>query len=109
MYRDRARADNRYGDEAVTWVSAAITAFGPENVRSTVLNQVGLASAYFLAGARDLAIEAGRTAQQQAAGLSSPRVHERIANLRRDAAAHMTIPDVADFVRNLPRPAQVNG
>ncbi len=105
VYRDRARADRRHGGDAVRWVSDAIEAFGPQNVRSTVLNQIGLASAYFLADAPDLALQAGNTARQQAATLTSPRVIERIANLRRDAAQHLHLPEVADFVRTLPRPA----
>lgn len=107
VYRDWARADPRRGDDAVRWVTEAIAAFGPQNVRSTVLNQVGLASAYFLADAPDLALQAGHTARQQATALTSPRVVERIANLRRDAARHMHLPDVADFVRTLPQPATV--
>jgi hypothetical protein len=104
VYRDWARADRRRGGEAVRWVNDAIQAFGPQNARSTVLNQVGLASAYFLADAPELALEAGNTARRQAATLTSPRVIERIANLQRDAAQHMHLPDVADFVRSLPRP-----
>ncbi len=107
VYRDWARADRRRGDDAVRWVADAIDAFGPQNVRSTVLNQVGLASAYFLADAPDLALQAGTTARRQATALTSPRVIERIANLRRDAARHLHLPDVADFVRTLPQPATV--
>lgn len=105
VYRDWARADRQRGSDAVRWVTEAIDAFGPQNMRSTVLNQVGLASAYFLADAPDLALHAGNTARRQAATLTSPRVIERIANLRRDAAQHMHLPQVADFVRTLPRPA----
>lgn len=104
VYRDRARADRRRGGEAVRWVNDAIQAFGPQNARSTVLNQVGLASAYFLADAPELALEAGNIARRQAATLTSPRVIERIANLHRDAAQHMHLPDVAEFVQSLPRP-----
>ncbi|WP_121400954.1 hypothetical protein [Micromonospora sp. M71_S20] len=89
------------------WVTDAINAFGPQNTRSTVLNQVGLASAYFLADAPDLAMHAGNTAQKQAETLTSPRVIERIANLRRDATQHMHLPEVADFIRALPRPTSV--
>ncbi|MET7397362.1 hypothetical protein ABZS66_28140 [Dactylosporangium sp. NPDC005572] len=104
VYRDWARADPRKGGDAVLWVTDAINAFGPQNTRSTVLNQVGLASAYFLADAPDLALQAGTTAQRQAATLTSPRVKERIANLRRDAVRHMHLPEVAAFVRALPQP-----
>jgi transcriptional regulator with XRE-family HTH domain len=105
VYRDWARADRRRGDDAVRWVTEAIDAFGPQNIRSTVLNQIGLASAYFLADAPDLALQAGKIAQREAATLTSPRVIERIANLRRDASQHLHLPEVAEFVRTLPRPA----
>uniref|UniRef100_UPI001BCDABE1 XRE family transcriptional regulator n=1 Tax=Rhizomonospora bruguierae TaxID=1581705 RepID=UPI001BCDABE1 len=107
VYRDWARTDRRRGGDAVRWVTEAINAFGPQNTRSTVLNQVGLASAYFLADAPDLALQAGDTAQRQAETLTSPRVIERIANLRRDATQHMHLPEVADFIRTLPRPTPV--
>jgi hypothetical protein len=107
VYRDWARADRRRGGDAVRWVTDAINAFGPQNARSAVLNQVGLASAYFLADAPDLALQAGNTARQQAETLTSPRVIERIANLRRDATQHIHLPEVADFVRALPRLASV--
>ncbi|WP_442875230.1 hypothetical protein [Actinoplanes sp. NBC_00393] len=102
VYRDFARADRRYGDDAVRWVDDAIASFDPENVRSSVLNQVGLCSAYFLAGAPELAVQAGRAAQQLATELTSQRVVERIANLRRDAADHLDRPDVVEFLHDLP-------
>lgn len=102
VYRDWARADPRHGVEAVRWVTDAIDAFGPQSIRSTVLNQVGLASAYFLADAPDLALQAGNAARQQAQTLTSPRVIERIANLRRDTKRHMHLSEVAGFVRSLP-------
>jgi hypothetical protein len=105
VYRDWARADRQRGDDAVRWVTDAIDEFDPQNTRSTVLNQIGLASAYFLADAPGLALQAGNTARRQAATLTSPRVMERIANLRRDAAQHLHLPEVADFVQTLPRPA----
>jgi hypothetical protein len=108
VYRDWARADRRRGNDAVRWVIDAIDSFDPQNIRSTVLNQVGLASAYFLADAPDLALQAGNTAQRQAATLTSPRVIERIANLRRDAAQHIHLPEVAEFVQTLPRPSLVS-
>lgn len=102
VYRDLARADRKHGDEAVRWVAEAITSFGPQNVRSTVLNQVGLCSAYFLAGAPDLALRAGHTAQRLAATVTSKRVVDRLANLRRDATDHLHRSDVADFIHSLP-------
>jgi hypothetical protein len=104
VFRDMARADRRRGDEAVRWVAEAITSFGSQNLRSTVLNQVGLCSAFFLAGAPDLALQAGHAAQQLASAVTSKRVVERLANVRRDATDHLHRSDVADFIQSLPRP-----
>ncbi|MBB4752489.1 hypothetical protein [Actinoplanes lobatus] len=89
VYRDFARSDRRHGSETVHWVDEAITSFEPDNVRSSALNLVGLASAYFLAGAPELALEAGRKAQRLAPTLTSRRIVDRIANLRRDATDHL--------------------
>ncbi len=105
VYRDMARSDERHGDAAVTWVTDAISEFGPQNVRSTVLNQIGLCSAYFLAGAPGEAIREGRRAQRQAEGLTSPRVRDRLANLRRDGRRFAGNPEVKTFLDGLPRPA----
>nr|WP_141714207.1 hypothetical protein [Micromonospora inyonensis] len=49
VYPDLAR----HADRAMEWTQAAIGAFGPQNVRSTVLNTVGLCSALALAGESD--------------------------------------------------------
>ncbi|MFC7279625.1 hypothetical protein ACFQS1_37160 [Paractinoplanes rhizophilus] len=102
VYRDMARAERRHGDDAVRWVAEAISSFGTQNVRSTLLNQVGLCSAYFLADAPDLALQAGHAAQELANTVTSKRVVERLANLRRDAADHLHHSDVADFIHSLP-------
>jgi hypothetical protein len=105
VYRDMARVDRRHGDDAVHWVAEAITSFGTQNVRSTLLNQVGLCSAYFLADAPDLALQAGHAAQKLAITVTSKRVVERLANLRRDATNHLHRSDVADFIHSLPTAA----
>jgi hypothetical protein len=104
IYRDWARHDARRGPEAVLWVTEAIKAFDAASGRSTVLNQVGLASALFLADDPDGALLAGHRAQNAATGISSPRLAERLWNLRRDARLYMGRSDVADFINGLPRP-----
>jgi hypothetical protein len=90
VYRDLARAhraaqrpqvptsDPGYGAEAVRWVRAALAEFGAGNVRSIVLNKVGLCSALLLADAPDLALEAGRELLADAGKVSSRRVGERV-------------------------------
>lgn len=102
VYRDLARTDpRRHGETAVQWVTDAIAAFGPQNVRSTVLNEVGLCSAWSLAGQPDQALAVGRVVIERAAQLTSARVSERIRNLSRDLAPHSDRSDVADFSRHL--------
>jgi transcriptional regulator with XRE-family HTH domain len=102
VYRDLARDDPRYGGEAVTWVRQAIAGFGPTNVRSTVLNEVGLCSALFLADEPEEALAVGQRVLDQAGQVSSQRVQDRIVNLRRDLGRHAGLPEVADFAHRLP-------
>jgi hypothetical protein len=105
VYRDLARADNRYGRPAVQWVSSAIAAFGPQHIRSLILNEVGLCSALLLAGEPEEALNVGRRVQDRATRVSSQRVVDRIANLRRDLSRHRGTPEIDEFVRTLPHPA----
>lgn len=101
VHRDLARANERHGKAAVRWVSEAIAAFGPQNVRSTVLNEVGLCSGLFLAGEPQEAVTVGTRAIQHSNQLTSQRVHDRIRNLRRDMHRYATDPQVAEFSRAL--------
>lgn len=105
VYRDLARDDPRHGAQAVTWVRQAVAGFGPTNVRSTVLNEVGLCSALFLADEPEEALTVGERVLGQAAQVSSQRVRDRIVNLRRDLDRHARLPEVADFSRRLPATA----
>src|SRR5262249_18287668 len=84
VYRDLARTDQRHADTAAEGATAAIDAFGPANVRSTVLNEVGLCSALLLAGEPDQAINIGTRAITRGQQLTSRRVLDRIRNVRRD-------------------------
>ncbi|WP_415858550.1 XRE family transcriptional regulator [Micromonospora rifamycinica] len=101
VYRDRARQDSRHAPEAVRWVEAAIASFGTANVRSTVLNEVGLCSALFLADEPERAVAVGARVMEQARGISSRRVLDRVVNLRRDLVRHRELPEVAAFERAL--------
>ncbi|GIJ79240.1 hypothetical protein SAMN05443287_11082 [Micromonospora phaseoli] len=101
VYRDKARQDKKHGSAAVRYVADAIDAFGPGNVRSSVLNEVGLCSALFLADEPEQALDVGRRVLRQTQGISSARVIDRVANLRRDLARHRELPEVAMFARDL--------
>ncbi|MGC4761389.1 helix-turn-helix domain-containing protein [Micromonospora sp. DT46] len=97
VHRDKAREDRRHAPEAVRWVQNAIAAFGPANVRSTVLNEVGLCSALFLADEPERALAVGARVVELARTMSSKRVIDRVVNLRRDLAQHRGLPQVAEF------------
>jgi hypothetical protein len=101
VYRDLARDEPTYGVEAVSWVRQAIDAFGPANVRSTVLNEVGLCSALFLADEPEEGLTARERMLTQAGQVSSRRVTDRIINLQRDLTRHVGLPAVAEFSRQL--------
>ncbi|WP_223884460.1 XRE family transcriptional regulator [Micromonospora craniellae] len=101
VYRDKARQDKKHGAAAVRFVSDAVTAFGPGNVRSSVLNEVGLCSALFLADEPEQALAVGRRMLQQAQSMSSVRVIDRVHNLRRDMGRHRELPEVAAFAQDV--------
>ncbi|MGC5020365.1 XRE family transcriptional regulator [Micromonospora sp. DT47] len=101
VYRDLARADRTFAPDAVRWVREAVAAFGPQNVRSTVLNEVGLCSALFLADEPRQAMAIGGRVIRHAGKLTSRRTVDRVRNLRRDLVKHRSIPEVDDFARTL--------
>ncbi|WFE44759.1 XRE family transcriptional regulator [Verrucosispora sp. WMMD1129] len=101
VYRDKARQDKKHGSAAVRFVTDAIDAFGPGNVRSSLLNEVGLCSALFLADEPEQALTVGRRVLFNAESVSSARVIDRVNNLRRDLTRHHGLPDVAAFAQDL--------
>ncbi|WP_091107562.1 helix-turn-helix domain-containing protein [Micromonospora citrea] len=101
VYRDFARAERKYAPDAVRWVQEAVAAFGQQNVRSTVLNEVGLCSALFLADDPRQAIVVGRRVMSRAGALTSRRTVDRVRNLGRDLTAHRMNSEVAGFAREL--------
>jgi hypothetical protein len=102
-YRELAHLENgnRHGVAAVGWYTDAIAAFGPQQARSTVLNEVGLCSALFLADQPDRAVAVGERAVSHARHLTSRRIFDRIVNLRHDLTRHLARPDVAEFARKI--------
>ncbi|WP_405092617.1 XRE family transcriptional regulator [Micromonospora sp. NBC_01392] len=97
VYRDIARQSGTHADRAVQSVEDAIAALGPANVRSMVLNEVGLCSALFLAGEPERAVVVGARVVEQSGALTSRRVTDRVVNLRRDLKRHRRLPAVAEF------------
>ncbi|MFI7216337.1 helix-turn-helix domain-containing protein [Micromonospora maritima] len=97
VYRDIARQAGTHAEQAVQSVESAVAAFGPANVRSAVLNEVGLCSALFLADEPERAVVVGARVVEQSGALTSRRVIDRIVNLRRDLTRHRQLPAVAEF------------
>lgn len=104
VYRDLARADKHYAEAAIGWTQAAIDAFGQQNVRSTVLNEVGLCSAFVLAEEHDKALAVGSTVLRHGHQLGSQRVQDRIQNLARDIPADTNHDGLGEFRRKILRP-----
>ncbi|WP_233513836.1 helix-turn-helix transcriptional regulator [Micromonospora craterilacus] len=103
VYRDIARHDRRHADAAVEWTEAAIRAFGPQNVRSTVLNTVGLCSALALADDPGRTITVGASVIHQGRQLTSRRVQDRICYLSRDIPPDTRHSGLADFRHTVTR------
>ncbi|MFY1634263.1 hypothetical protein ACN27F_13440 [Solwaraspora sp. WMMB335] len=103
VYRDLARKEesDRYGEAATRTVTEAIDTLGSQNVRSSVLSSVSLCSSLFLADEPDEAVSVGARVIEQARQLSSPRILDRIHNLRRDLKRHERLSTVADFSRTV--------
>jgi tetratricopeptide (TPR) repeat protein len=94
VYRDMARHDAAHARQAVRWTTDAIGELGPQKLRSTVLNEIGLCSALFLADEPEEAVEVGHRLLGHAKEVNSARVVERIRNLRRDFGRHAKDPGV---------------
>lgn len=114
VYRDLARDQpaGRGGADAaqaVTWGQHAVHAFSVTNVRSTVLNQVGLASSLFLAGEPERALAVAEPLIGMGRRITSRRIIDRIINLRRDLAPYIELRDVADFSHRLVDLGSVSG
>jgi transcriptional regulator with XRE-family HTH domain len=102
-YRELARHESgaRRGAAAVQWYTDAIAAFGPQQARSTVLNEVGLCGALFLADQPERAVTVGEQALVHARHLTSQRTFDRILNLRLDLTGHLGRPAVAEFAQQI--------
>ncbi|WP_081913430.1 helix-turn-helix transcriptional regulator [Glycomyces sp. NRRL B-16210] len=101
VYRDFARQDRSFAEQAADWTRRAIDGFDEGMQRSSVLNQVGLCSAWFLAGEADAALEIGAGLLENAGQVHSARIKERIVNLGRDAQACAGRSDVDDFINEI--------
>lgn len=103
VYRDLARTDRKQAQAAVQWVSDAITAFAPASglARNRLLNEIGLCSALFLAGAPEEAVAVADRVIPCAERMTSARVIDRIRGVRRDLVDYATHPGVSEFADRL--------
>jgi hypothetical protein len=92
-----AHHDKQFADEAVERISQAITLRRPGRLRSSALDQIGLAEARLIQGEMD---EASRLANQAAAlaeQTPSDRVRVKLVGLYRHSNAYANIPVIADM------------
>lgn len=92
-----AHHDKQFADEAVERISQAITLRRPGRLRSSALDQIGLAEAQLIQGEMD---EASRLANQAAAlaeQTPSDRVRVKLAGLYQHSNAYANIPVIADM------------
>lgn len=101
VHRDMARHDPAYAKKAVSSTTDAINDLGPQKLRSTVLNEIGLCSALLIADEPEQAVEVGRAMLAHAGQVNSTRVVERIRNLRRDFGRHARHPQVRELARQI--------
>lgn len=101
VYRDFARQDRGFAEDAAEWTKRAIDGFDEGMQRSSLLNQVGLCSAWFLAGEPDTALKIGATLLEEPDQVHSARIKERIVNLARDAKTCAGRSDVDDFIAEI--------
>jgi transcriptional regulator with XRE-family HTH domain len=101
VYRDFARQDRSFAEQAAGWTRRAIDGFDEGMQRSSALNQVGLCSAWFLAGEVDAALGIGARLLANADQVHSARIRERIVNLSRDAQMCAGRSDVDDFINEI--------
>jgi hypothetical protein len=103
VYRDLARTDRAHAPAALQWVSNAIDAFAPTSglARNRLLNEIGLCSALFLAGAPEEAVAVAEGLIPCAEQMTSARVIDRIRGVRRDLADYATHPRVSEFADRL--------
>ena len=103
VYRDLARTDRTQAQIAVRWVSDAIDAFAPASglARNRLLNEIGLCSALFLAGAPEEAIALADRMIPCAEQMTSARVIDRMQGIRRDLANYRTHRGVSEFADRL--------
>jgi hypothetical protein len=97
VHRDMARHDRGNARQAVRWTTDAIGDLGPQKLRSTVLNEIGLCSALFIADVPEQAVDVGHALLAHAGQVNSARVVERIRNLRRDFGRHARDPRVREL------------
>ncbi|QSB06045.1 hypothetical protein [Natronoglycomyces albus] len=76
---------------------AALDRFEADYARSSALNQIGLCSAYFLAGDIDAALSIGEQIPAEVNGITSHRLRDRVTSLTRDAVKHQSKRAVEQF------------
>jgi hypothetical protein len=98
---DLARRDTRYAAEAEAGIERAIALRKPGSLRSTALDQCGLAQVYFLRGDVEHAVHAGHAAIETAERTQSDRVRVSLRELHTTSTTVRHLPEVADLRERL--------
>ncbi len=99
-----AHQDKRLADEAAGRISRAITLRRPGRLRSSALDQIGLAEARLIEGEMDEAARLGHHAAALVEQTPSDRVRVKLAELYQHSNAHADVPAIAglrDRIRSL--------
>lgn len=97
----QARPHQRFAEQAVEHLRAAVEGYGSGYARSSAVNLPGLASSYFLAGDLDAAVATGSEAITAITKLSSERAYARLRDLCETASAFAHTPEVVDLCRRI--------
>lgn len=106
VYRDLARGDRKFADDAVAWTRRAVRGFETDKARSGTLNLIGLSGALFLAGEVSMATDIGQRLPDEADAVASQRIRDRIVRLPRDAAPYLgrsSVAELCDMLSRVPR------
>jgi hypothetical protein len=94
---DFTHRDRKHGDQAVAAIGRAIQLRRPRRLRSTALDQLGLAEARILQGEPDEAARLGHQAVDTVEATHSGRVRVKLIELHRHTEAYAPVPSVGDL------------
>jgi hypothetical protein len=92
-----AHQDKRYAGETIERISRAVALRGAGRLRSSALDQIGLAEASLIEGECEKAAAQGEAATAVVEQTLSDRVRVKLVELYRTSDAHASVPAIADL------------